>query len=170
MIIGMEKISKKLSDLSAQDLVEPTQKAIALVQGTAKRNVQVDSGELRESIYTDVYQHGDKTIGVCFTNKEYAPYVEFGTGPRGQAEHTGISPEVNVAYTQRPWWIHESQVDKETAEKYHWFHIDTPQGRFYQCSGQPARPYLYPALKSNTEKIQKIFEKHIKELIGSNAK
>lgn len=170
MIIGLDKLCMQLSNISAQDLVGATGEAIALVQATAKRNVQVDSGELRESIYTDVYQQGNRVIGTCFTNKEYAPYVEFGTGPRGQKSHTGISPDVNVVYKQHPWWIHESQIDKETAEKYHWFYIDTPQGRFYQCSGQPARPYLYPAIKDNTEKIKKIYEKHIKNTIRSGTK
>lgn len=170
MILGLEKVCKQLSDLSMQDLIKPTEEAIALVQKTAKRNVQVDSGELRESIYTDVYQHGNHVIGTCFTSKEYASYVEFGTGPRGQESHEGISPEVNVIYSQYPWWIHESQIDKEIAEKYRWFYIDTPQGRFYQCSGQPARPYLYPAMKGNTEKIQKIYEKHIKNLVRSGTK
>ena len=62
------------------------------------------------------------------------------------------------AYVQKPWWIHESQVDKETAERYHWFFIDTPEGRFYQCSGQAAQPFLYPALKNNEKRVAKNME------------
>lgn len=170
MIIGLDKVKKQLSGIAMADLIAPTEKAIGLVQSAAKKNVQADSGELRESIYTDVYQQGNHVTGTCFTNKAYAAFVEFGTGPRGQASHEGISPEVNWAYSQYPWWIHESQIDKETAEKYHWFSIDTPQGRFYQCAGQPAQPYLYPAMKNNVDEITKIYEKHVKQLIRSNTK
>ena len=93
------------------------------------------------------------TIGAVYTNKKYGPYVELGTGPRGEADHAGISPLVTPAYSQSPWWIHESQIDAKIAEKYHWFYIDTPEGRFYQCSGQPAQPFLYPALKNNEERV-----------------
>lgn len=170
MIIGLDKLRRQLDNLSVTDMIRPTNKAIGLVQSNAKRNVQVDSGELRESIYTDVYQQGNHVIGSCFTNKAYGIFVEFGTGPKGQANHEGISPEVSVAYSQSPWWIHESQIDKETAEKYHWFYIDTPQGRFYQCTGQPARPYLYPAIKNNVDKISEIYEEHLLKKIRSVTK
>lgn len=165
MITGLDKFYADMDKLAAVDLKKPTKEAILQVQRDAKSNVSVDSGELRESIYTDVNDEGDRIIGTCFTNKEYAGFVEFGTGPKGQANHAGISPEVDVVYSQSPWWIHESQIDKATAEKYHWFYIDTPEGRFYQCSGQPAKPYLYPAIKNNEEKIEEIYENHISSLV-----
>lgn len=170
MIIGLNRFKNQLNKLSATDLVKPTRKAISLVQKNAKANVSVDSGELRESIYTDTQQEGSRVVAACFTNKEYAPYVEFGTGPKGQENHAGISPEVPVAYSQSPWWIHEDQVDREIAEKYHWFHIDTPEGRFYQCTGQPARPYLYPAMKNNKENIREIYEHHLSDVIRKGMK
>lgn len=170
MIIGLDKFKAQMEKLALADLKKPTGEAIHLVQRDAKANVSVDSGELRESIYTDVRDEGDRLIGTCYTNKAYAPYVEFGTGPRGQTSHEGVSPDVAVAYSQSPWWIHESQIDRETAEKYHWFYIDTTEGRFYQCSGQPARPYLYPAMKNNEENIMDIFETHISALIRGKMK
>lgn len=92
--------------------------------------------------------------------------MEFGTGPRGREDHAGISPNVSPSYTQKPWWIHESQIDARTAEKYGWFHIDTPEGRFYQCSGQAAQPFMYPALKNNEQKIIREVERYAKEAIG----
>lgn len=170
MIIGLDKLEAKLNDIAVQDLKRPTDQAILLVQADAKSNVSVDSGELRESIYTDTAVHGDRVEAVCFTNKEWAQYVEFGTGPVGQAEHAGISPDAAVAYTQQPWWIHESQVDRETAEKYHWFAVKTKDGIFYQCSGQPARPYLYPAMKNNADNIRGIYESHLADAIRRNTR
>lgn len=111
-----------------------------------------------------------ENVGTCWTNRAYAPYVEFGTGPKGQADHAGISPEVTPVYTQAPWWIHESQIDRRTAEKYRWFYIDTPQGRFYQCTGQPAHPFLYPALHDNEDKILKNMKASFQTNIGKVSK
>ena len=123
-----------------------------MVQAEARLLCPVSSGELRRSIRTSVETSGDVVTGIVYTNKKYAPFVEFGTGPKGQENHAGISPAVTPAYTQSPWWIHESQVDAEAAARYHWFYIDTDEGRFYQCTGQPAQPFMYPALKNNEER------------------
>jgi len=95
----------------------------------------VSSGELRGSIHTKVEQDAKSTIGSVYTNKNYAAYVEFGTGPVGQANHLGISPQVPVAYTQEGWvW-----PDKE--------------GGFHYTEGQPAQPFMYPALKSMEKRV-----------------
>lgn len=104
-----------------------------------------------------------RTEGICFTNAPHNQFIEFGTGPRGQANHKGISPNVAVSYSQSPWWIHESQIERRVAEKYKFFYIDTPEGRFYQCSGQPAKPYLYPALKNNVDEVMEIIRKEIEK-------
>lgn len=163
MINGMDKFIKHLEKYSNISMKQPVSQAISMVQAAAKAECVSSTGELRESIFTAVNGEGSRAEGVCYTNKKYAPYVEFGTGPKGQEAHEGISPEITVAYSQSPWWIHESQIDKELAEKYHWFYIDTKDGRFYQCKGQPARPFMYPALKNNESKVMEIVQKAIKE-------
>lgn len=90
----------------------------------------VSKGALKGSIYGKVEQDADATIGCVYTNAPYAPYVEFGTGPVGQSSHAGISPNVPVAYTQEPWvWVDD-------------------EGGFHTTEGQPAQPFMYPALKS----------------------
>ncbi|MDD3796826.1 MAG: HK97 gp10 family phage protein [Lachnospiraceae bacterium] len=164
---GLIKDLDKLSDL---DLRRAVGRGISIVQQAAKLGVHVQNGELRNSIFTDVREQDGKVIGTCYTNKRYANYVEFGTGPRGQANHEGISPNVAVAYEQSPWWIHEgsgqNEVDRDTAERYGWFHIDTPQGRFYQCTGSEAHPFMYPALKNNEEIIVKEMSRYTQEAIG----
>lgn len=160
MIIGTENLDKKLERMAKAQLGMGIRRAIQVVQGAAKLNAPAVTGELRESILTDMDTEGETVRGICYTNLKYAPFVEFGTGPKGQEKHSGISPDVSVAYTQSPWWIHEgpgeNEVDRETAERYGWIYIDTPQGRFYKCSGQPAQPFMYPALKDNEEKIVRI--------------
>lgn len=152
---GMKDFEMKLDQLVDVDLKKAVGKAVQTVRSAAIMNMNehIDTGALRQKIYADVEDNGDAAIGTCWTNELYAPYLEFGTGPKGQENHAGISPEITPAYTQSPWWIHESQVDKRVAEKYHWFYIDTSKGRFYQCTGQPAYPFMYPALKDNQELI-----------------
>ena len=152
---GMKDLERKLNALSDMDVKKAVAQGIQMIRSAAVSLCPVDDGELRESIYAEIEQQNESTIGTCWTNKKHGPYVEFGTGPKGQDNHAGISPDITPSYTQSPWWIHESQVDQKTAEKYHWFSIDTPQGKFYQCSGQPAQPFMYPALRDNQDAILK---------------
>ena len=135
------------------------------VQTAAKLLAPADSGYLRNSIFLDVDTVEDGLEATVYTNVQYAPYVEFGTGPKGFANHSGVSPEVTVAYTMEPWWIHESQIDPAVAERYHWFYIDTEQGRFYRCDGQPAQPFMYPALHDNTKTVVDILKRGIEGAI-----
>lgn len=148
-----DELDKKLKQLAEIDMKRAVGEVIQIVRPAATLNCPIDTGELQQDIAADVEGDSIRAIGTCWTNKAYAPYVEFGTGPKGQADHAGISPDVTPVYTQSPWWIHESQVDRRVAEKYRWFYIDTPEGRFYQCTGQPAHPFMYPALHDNEDKI-----------------
>lgn len=150
---GSRELEKNLDRMAKADARKQIGEAIQMVKSAAVLGCQVNKGKLCQSILTSVKTDGDIVRGTCYTNKTYGVYVEFGTGPKGQESHAGISPDVSPAYTLSPWWIHESQVDKETAEKYHWFYIDTPDGRFYQCTGMPAYPFMYPALKDNRDGI-----------------
>ena len=168
MIKGLKELDRKLSAIGNMSMHSAVDKGIQFVQGAAKENCPSNNGELRESIFTKVYDSSDNTIGTCYTNKSYGPYVEFGTGPKGQESHVGISPNVDVMYSQSPWWIHESQIDQSVAEKYHWFYIDTPDGRFYQCSGQAAQPFMYPALKNNENAVTSIIKDELQKEIRRN--
>lgn len=169
-VSGAGDVDRTLKKLSELDMKQVVADAIQTVRAAAVMNCPVDTGELRQSIYADVEGDTSRAVGTCWTNRAYAPYVEFGTGPKGQADHAGISPEVTPVYTQAPWWIHESQIDRRTAEKYRWFYIDTPQGRFYQCTGQPAHPFLFPALHDNEDKILKNMKASFQADIGKVSK
>lgn len=127
---------------------------------------QITSGELRNSLGMTVRMDLRGTEAHVGTNKEYAPFVEFGTGPKGARSHAGTAPDAGIVYSLSPWWIHESQVERSVAEIYHWFHIDTDQGRFYRVSGQPAHPYLYPAFEDNKKAITQILAKGMEEAFG----
>ena len=159
-IEGFDKLMKKYGQMTEQVAGETIERAVnastKMVQREARLLCPVfqggGGGELRQSIQTSVEKQDEMVIGTVYTNKAYAAYVEFGTGQKGEENHAGISPLVTPAYTQSPWWIHESQVDAAAAEAYHWFYIDTTEGRFYQSTGQAAQPFMYPALKNNEER------------------
>ena len=157
---GASALSKQLDKIGNADLRKCILQLTMKMQGQAKLLAPVSgivsgAGELRDSIRVRVEERDGYLIGTCYTNKEYAIYVEMGTGPKGQENHAGIAPGVPVAYTPEPWWVHEgpgeNEVSRETGEGYHWFYIDTPQGRFYRVDGQPAQPYMYPAYKAVEE-------------------
>lgn len=171
MIERAKDLERKLGALSqaviGANLKNAVGNQINMVQAEAKLGCPVNDGELRNSIRTTLEEKSDYISGTCYTNKKHAAYVEFGAGPKGQADHTGISPLVSPSYTQNPWWIHESQIDSDVAEKYGWFKLETQDGIFYQCSGQAAQSFLYPALKNNEERAVKsmgnYFKRKIKE-------
>jgi len=166
----LAKLEKQFDQLANIDIHPAGRQSISLVQEAAKAGCPVHEGELRESIYTHEENRNDKTTWECYTNKKHGPYVEFGTGPKGQAHHEGISPDVDISYSQSAWYIHESQIGAAVAAKYHFPKIETKDGIFYICSGQAAQPYMYPALKNNEDEISKIFAEHIKKQIGDIAK
>jgi bacteriophage protein of unknown function (DUF646) len=132
--------------------------AKTVVQADAKLRAPANDGELRKRIRVRVKMEGDRVVGEVYTNLKYAPYVEFGTGPIGQANHLGISPEVSVTYKSNPWYVHEDQID---VGSYHFQKI----GEFYKMYGQPAQPYLYPALKDNQERVSKNISNYVRRKI-----
>lgn len=50
------------------------------IEQACKAKCPFDTGKLRESITTDVERRGNLVIAKVGTNKEYAPYVNYGTG------------------------------------------------------------------------------------------
>lgn len=171
-INGLDKLLKKLDALggnSKKALKTGILQASKKVQGDAKELCISDNGQLRNSIDASVEEKGGDVVGKVSTNVEYAPYVEFGTGPVGRASPKDIPPGVDIQYRVDGWWIHESQIDAKIADKYHFFRIETPQGVFYKTEGQPAQPFLYPSFKQNEETIKEIIadqlKKEIKELV-----
>lgn len=131
----------------------------AAAQGLARGG---ESGHLKQSIQADVETTADGLVGHVGSDSDYAMYVEFGTGVKGEASHEGTSPDFEVAYTTSAWYVHESQLDTNDAEalaaKYHWLKIENDGGVFYRINGSAAHPFLYPALKDNEDIVVKILQ------------
>lgn len=147
---GAEKLMRQLNNLgNINPVVEKAvRKETLRVQRNAVLLCPVNHGELRQTIKTKVEATEGMVIGTVYTNNKHAVYVELGTGPIGEANHEGISPEVNPVYSQSGWWFPGDKVTPQDAEKYHWPSMTTEDGKtLYFTQGQPAQPFMYPALK-----------------------
>lgn len=156
-VVGAEKLMRQLNNLgNINPVVEKAvRKETLRVQRNAVLLCPVNHGELRQSIKTKVEATEGMVVGTVYTNKKHAAFVEFGTGPVGEDNHEGISPNVNPVYSSKDgWWFPERSKDgKQTvtpqdAEKYHWPSMTLEDGsRLFFTKGQPAQPFMYPALK-----------------------
>ena len=99
-ITGVDDLKITMKDMSNMDnpLEQSIRKWTEYVRGEAVDLCPVKTGELQQSIKATVDKSPQPT-GIVYTNKSYAPYVEFGTGRRGEATSDKTSPAVPVAYS-----------------------------------------------------------------------
>lgn len=154
-IQNIDKLLKKLDSLninSKQELKQSMERNIRMVQGEAKLLCPVDTGGLMNSITTDVKETSRGITATVSTNDEIAPYVEFGTGRKGETTSVADKYPGPLSYKQDKWKVNIPDVGVRWIE------------------GQPAQPYLYPALKNNEELVKKSIasdlEKKIREVAG----
>lgn len=137
---GLDKLLNKLNQLGADSdemMIKAISRPTKRVQRDAKLLCPVgDSGRLRNSIESKITKD-DKgnIIGLIFTNVEYAPYVEFGTGPVGAANMPPWAKELGVQYKQNKWLA------------------NIPDVGIRYVAGQVAQPFLYPAYKQSEAQI-----------------
>ena len=133
-IINLDKLNYKLEILANLDISKALNKACLVVENEAKRLCPVDTGDLRNSITHEV----DDGVGIVGTNKEYAPYVEYGTGI--------FAVEGNGRDT--PW----SYQDDE--------------GNWHTTIGQKPQPFLKTALDKQKKNVIKIFKETLQKKEG----
>ena len=139
-----DAIKRVAENMKGESLLRGAQKAGAFLEGEAKKLCVVDTGRLRSSITHSVDANENGISIVIGTNVEYAPYVEFGTGPKGEASTSGKDVGASISY-RKDGWV---------------FPID---GSFRYTKGQPARPFLYPALINNKANVVAIIENELKK-------
>ena len=128
-------------------------KATALVHGQAKALAPVDTGQLAGSIHMQVKETGVELQGRVYTNVEYAPYVEFGTGIKGNGTYPYKVEGLNLEYKDKGW-----------------FYYDEDKGETIFTTGQEAQPYMYPAMKQNEKRIKQMFRDGVKTKLKANSK
>lgn len=129
-INGLNDVLESIQNLAdVNDYKQRLGKACALVERSAKQKAPKDTGALRRSITSAIYEEQGEIVGVVFTPLEYAPYVEYGTGLFA-TEGGRMTP-----------WTY--QDDK---------------GDWHTTSGQRPQPFLHPALHENREQIKRILK------------
>lgn len=140
--------------------------SLDLIQSDAVMNAPSNLGQLKASIFTDFEEVDNKLMGIVYSDLEHAWYVEFGTGPIGAANHTGVSPEVPVAYKMQGWLIPGDKISEADALKYKFKKVAFKDGSvFWATNGQPAQPFLYPAFVVNENNIEKLFKQAIDQSV-----
>lgn len=152
-ILGVARLMSKLSRLGEIDMTPAVNKATVLVQGTAKNIVAVDKGVLKGSISKEVTRKSNgSVVGRVFTNMEYAPFVEFGTGAKGSGTYPYNVKGLSLSYRPTPWAF------------------ENEEGELIWTNGQVAQPFMYPAIKQNEAKIKKLLRDEYTVLLAKKMK
>lgn len=147
------RLIQRLNKIADMDLKEKMVQATKVVHAQAKSLAPVDTGNLAGSIHQEVKKKAENLEGRVFTNVQYAPYVEFGTGIKGNGSYPYEVEGLNLSYRDSSW-------------------VYTPDGgeTFYRTKGQVAQPFMYPALKQNEKYIKQLFKDGVKDNLAKNCK
>lgn len=153
--VGLDSLLKKLDKLGGnvdEVLYKSMQQQGELVKGDAKDLCPVDIGDLRKSIKKQTKRYKGKIVATVYTNSDHAAYVEFGTGRKGETTPAVGKYTGPLSYKQDKWKVNIPDVGVRWIE------------------GQPAQPYLYPALKNNEERVIENIKEDVKKAIKEVAK
>lgn len=124
-LVGYDALLEKIDSMYNPDSMQQCAEDIAsMMKETAVMLVPVDTGALKASLNTSITSDEEGLTVSLGTNLHYAPYVEYGTGMRGQ--------ETGKIYGGR----------ESTAEY------------SVEINGIKAQPYLRPALYDNENRIR----------------
>lgn len=156
---GMEDVLDMIRSLDEDRLMRAVhyglEDGLQDIRHDAAENCPKDTGDLSKSIKTRTRIRNGELVGEVYVGKEYGIFVEMGTGPRGEQSHEGVNPEwlAKTTYSPKGWVF---PTGKEAEEEKYRFTL-----------GQPARPFLYPAYKSQKHKVnEKIAAAVIREAKG----
>jgi HK97 gp10 family phage protein len=150
---GIDRLTKSFNKIAALELRDTMNDATKLVHGQAKDLAPVDKGQLAGSIHMQVKSTGDALEGRVYTNVEYAAYVEFGTGIKGNGTYPYQVEGLSLEYRDKGW-----------------AYFDEDKGEWIYTKGQEAQPYMYPALKENEKTIKKMFKDGVHTKLKQNCK
>ena len=123
-IKNVDRLVRKFNNMANIELDKTMGDALKLVHGQAKELAPVDEGYLAESIHMDKTKTPTELVGRVYTNLEYAMYVEFGTGVRGNGSYPYQIEGVNLAYKEnwqgmkaQPYMYPALDMHKKTIKK-----------------------------------------------------
>ena len=86
-ILNINRLKRRLNKIANMELNKKMTEAVTLVHGQAKALAPVDTGNLAGSIHMEIKKKDKELEGRVYTNVQYAPYVEFGTGVKGNGSY-----------------------------------------------------------------------------------
>ena len=127
---------KSIGEDTQKAVEEALKSGIAVILQHAEENCPVGTGELKRSLSVEVYPK--EAEAVIYTNCEYAPYVEFGTGIYATQGGGRETP-----------WVYPYIKDGEQ--------------KFATTRGQAPNPFLGKALRQSKKEIMDIFADTLQE-------
>lgn len=149
-IEGLDKLFSTLNSLGG-NIKKSGKKAVGQwaksVQADAKYNAPVKTGDLRNSIKSDVKIDEDEIDGKVYTNKEESVYVEFGTGPTGRGTYKYTIKGFSLHYTATKW------------------RVNIPGVGVRYIAGQVSQPFMTTAYlqEKNSKKGLKVMTQSLQE-------
>lgn len=153
-IKNIDRLTKRLNNVSTIDMVPMVNKATLIVEAQAKAlcdGFQFPTGALKGSIHPKVEIKGKNVIGSVYTSLNHAPYIEFGTGIKGNGTYPYSVKGLSLEYRSTPWVYNDGD-------------------QFWYTKGQVAKPFMYPALNMNKERIRNLFQSEYKKAIHQSIK
>jgi HK97 gp10 family phage protein len=150
---GIDSVTERFNKIAKMELRSTVNRATALVHGQAKALAPVDKGLLAGSIHMQVKESGNTIEGSVYTNVEYAPYVEFGTGIKGNGTYPYKIEGLSLEYTDKGW-----------------AYFSEDDGKLIFTTGQEAQPYMYPAFQGNLQTIRKMFKDTVEQKLKQSCK
>lgn len=162
----ISKLSKVSTEMQGEILKKAVKRGGLLVQKQARLLVNSKSGNLSRMIKEKTVSDKNGASSTVYTKLDYGIFYELGTGPNGQKDHQGISPNINPKYSQTGWMIPGDAMTVEEAEAYGLGIVErNGEAIGYLTNGMPARPYLYPAVHDQEKDITKEINKYIRKEI-----
>lgn len=97
-IKNIDRLKQRLNKIADMELNEKMTEAVTLVHGQAKALAPVDKGNLAGSIRMEIKKNNKELEGRVYTNTQYGPYVEFGTGIKGNGSYPYDIDGLKLAY------------------------------------------------------------------------
>lgn len=144
-IDGLKRLKAKFQTMANIDMTNSVKEVTKFVHRQTKMLVQVDTGELIDSIHMKIEKNKNDVSGIVFTNNDHAVFQEFGTGVTGNGTYPYKNElDFDLVYKDKGW-------------------IYTPDNgkSFYYTEGIEAQPYMYPSLQIGKKYAQMKFRKNL---------
>lgn len=134
---GMPELKEHFSKMGLAlrgKVQERTAEAALNVQREARRAAPSQTGSLRRSI--QIRSFANRMSWECYTENEYAAFVEFGTANPGR----NSIDEVGKKWAEIHGYEHGNRKE--------WLYLHPKTKRLVKTSGREAKPFLFPAVEA----------------------